>query len=1079
MKAAKESGLRLILITILLFGSLVLLEAQFAGGSGSFDNPYQVKTAEHLSNVRNHLNDHFIQIADIDLGIPPYNEGDGWETIGSKEIPFSGSYDGNGHTIYNLMFVRRRGDSGLFGYINEAEIKNIGLENVAISGDQLFGSLAGYAKNSTVTDSYATGNVSSSSVISGGLIARIEGGVIRNCWTDIELKTGGHSGGIAASSSAQMINCYSLGVAIANRPIRNHSIGGLVGFLRSEGSITASFATGNVIGGAGLVGNNEGIIKDSYAAGRVIGSGGFVGRNTGTIIRCYSVGNVSRRGDKGSLVGINDGKIFDSYWKGKNSGETIPKSGSALDVDQMTSSIFFENWDFELVWDIIEKETHPFLKWQKEPLGSNYLAPSGLVLTGFYDRRVIDLSWNSNRNAAKYNIYRDDEVVATVDYPADSWSDDNTPLLLFNEYSYYVTAVYDIAGKEKETTTSNVETIMLIPPFAGGKGTEENPWKIATAGQLDKVRFLPKGNFIQIADIDLSGWNENQAWISIANFGGSYDGNGFRIKNLKGKNGLFLTTSGAKLHRIGLVDIDIPSEKREFLSIGGLVGSANYTIISDSYVTGNVKNIVGSLGGIAGSLRSSEVKRCFTAGNLMMMQSDRRFGNNRTGGIAGYSLDSVIADSYSVMNIGARSGFVGGLAGCQLGIHQRQYQGSIFSSYFGGTFTKLEPVHKHYPLLFYGLANEGNVKNSYWNKDLSEISASDNGSGLSSEKMVYRKSFTGWDFDNVWDVRNGQTYPFLRWQREAADFNIPGQQYVSSDREDSLEKSTLNPELVFAGGSGTKDNPYLIETAAQLNNIRHFRQLHFKQTANLDLGITPYTQNGGWIPVGTPDKPFCGSFNGNNYSIKNLTIYRMYDYQGLFGYTEEAELTNIKLEKAAIIGRNYTGAIAGRIKNTTITDSAVEGIVSSFTTDDIKNNADLRVALATQQRLVNVRRVRHTGGIVGAMGRNCRIISCSSSGIVRGWSNVGGIAGSVLLYSECLIENSYSDMRVTGIVSNVDGIVGYNRRAKIERSHSSGYAYLIETIGGTFNVTSLRSIAAGLYPNPSENIDVPIIYRTK
>ncbi|MGI6130227.1 MAG: S-layer homology domain-containing protein, partial [bacterium] len=67
-----------------------VIEAEFAGGDGSSGNPYQVTTAEHLNNVRNHINDHFIQTEDIDLksylseGGAGYNDGAGWIPIGER-----------------------------------------------------------------------------------------------------------------------------------------------------------------------------------------------------------------------------------------------------------------------------------------------------------------------------------------------------------------------------------------------------------------------------------------------------------------------------------------------------------------------------------------------------------------------------------------------------------------------------------------------------------------------------------------------------------------------------------------------------------------------------------------------------------------------------------------------------------------------------------------------------------------------------------------------------------------------------------------------------------------------------------
>lgn len=80
-RSTRRTGIfnRVIIVTVLLFFSLVTMaHAQFAGGSGTAEDPYLVATADHLNNVRDHLNKHFLQTADIDIGVPPWNEGEGW-----------------------------------------------------------------------------------------------------------------------------------------------------------------------------------------------------------------------------------------------------------------------------------------------------------------------------------------------------------------------------------------------------------------------------------------------------------------------------------------------------------------------------------------------------------------------------------------------------------------------------------------------------------------------------------------------------------------------------------------------------------------------------------------------------------------------------------------------------------------------------------------------------------------------------------------------------------------------------------------------------------------------------------------
>ena len=107
----------------------------FTHGTGTEADPYQVWTAEDLDGVRDYLDAHFIQMADIDL-----SGYENWEPIGTyiygQNLHFNGTYDGNGHTISNLI-IKRENYTGLFGHTYNAIIKNLGVVDVNVSGTNL------------------------------------------------------------------------------------------------------------------------------------------------------------------------------------------------------------------------------------------------------------------------------------------------------------------------------------------------------------------------------------------------------------------------------------------------------------------------------------------------------------------------------------------------------------------------------------------------------------------------------------------------------------------------------------------------------------------------------------------------------------------------------------------------------------------------------------------------------------------------------------------------------------------------------------------------------------------------------
>src|SRR6056297_1323867 len=153
------------IIIVIVFCFLILLSSsfsskqalaltEFARGDGTADNPYQIATAEHLNNVRNNLDKHFIQTANIDLG--GYSS---WEPIGTdSSTSFTGSYDGRDYTINNLTINKdisgNNSNVGLFGYVYKpAHLKNIKLNGASVEGGKFLGPLIGYNQGGIICNS--------------------------------------------------------------------------------------------------------------------------------------------------------------------------------------------------------------------------------------------------------------------------------------------------------------------------------------------------------------------------------------------------------------------------------------------------------------------------------------------------------------------------------------------------------------------------------------------------------------------------------------------------------------------------------------------------------------------------------------------------------------------------------------------------------------------------------------------------------------------------------------------------------------------------------------------------------------
>lgn len=299
--------------------------ADFAGGSGTKDDPYQIATAGQLAKLasevnsgvpeQTHLGEYFKLTAPIDLS------GKRWIPIGygnASSKAFSGYFDGNNQVITGL-YVDERGNNvcaGLFGVVvavsDETVLKNFCIKNATIyagnstdanASPDIYGAgvLIGDASRAHVSDCSADVTVTGR-CISGGFIGNVFQGSYKNCTAKGSVSGGWSTGGFAgcvfeSDASVEIEHCASYGNVEAN----NWDTGGFVGYLE-KGKIRNSVSYGNVkstVAGwepktGGFSGTNtEGNIQNCNAAGTVTGShptiapGGFIGYdNNGTTAGC-------------------------------------------------------------------------------------------------------------------------------------------------------------------------------------------------------------------------------------------------------------------------------------------------------------------------------------------------------------------------------------------------------------------------------------------------------------------------------------------------------------------------------------------------------------------------------------------------------------------------------------------------------------------------------------------------------------------------------------------------------------------------------------------------------------------------
>ena len=233
-----------------------------------------------------------------------------WTPVGiSFTNSYTGTFDGNNHTIRGLTVKGSDEYAGLFGYIGSGgTVKNVKLADVQITSDYQYAYVGGVAGNNdgAIENCSVSGSVSGNSTYNsvGGVVGYQLGGSITGCSSSATVQGTGSVGGVAGqtNSGATLTACYSTGnVTLESNNSDNNYAGGVVGS-NSFSTLIACYATGNVTG----TGTGTGSI---YV-------GGVTGDNaSGTLTACYhATGDVT--GASGSTGGVTGRNFKDSMFGG-------------------------------------------------------------------------------------------------------------------------------------------------------------------------------------------------------------------------------------------------------------------------------------------------------------------------------------------------------------------------------------------------------------------------------------------------------------------------------------------------------------------------------------------------------------------------------------------------------------------------------------------------------------------------------------------------------------------------------------------------------------------------------------------
>ena len=694
-----------VLLALVLCAALLCIGAA-AAGSGDV---IEIDTPEELAKIGKNddypLDGNYILTADIDLG---GIEDDPWTPIGSdKEHAFTGTFDGNGHTIRELYINSNSKYAGLFGYVGaRGTVKNLTVEgevnrNATGLKDAYTGGIVGY-NGGTVEGCTNKCDVTVSAndyAYTGGIVG-YNGGTVSDCTNKVNITVtvadAAYTGGVAGVNNGTVSYCNNSGdvsgqTVASNMPIVN--TGGVVGY-NAEGDISNCYNTGAVTGSGrgsdhflivstgGVVGQNyDGSVSDCYNTGAVkaIGSGyaggvagfnGYSGYRIGTVESCYNIGTVrvesEGSGSAGGVVGWSEdrndhiGIVTGCYYLKQDGLNGIGNGGdsetgvSGLDKEQFAVPDNFSNdWNFTNIW-IIDTPSEggfarPMLRYNLETAeGSGtesdpYIIPD-LEMLAFY-RDMINAGSDSKYNSVHYKL--------TADIDLGGEENPWTPIGSNKDHAF--TGTFDGDGHTISGLYINNGDSVYAGLFGyvgrGGmiKGlTVEG--KITISGSTSCVGGIAgrvEGTEVSEMSV-LTDSDDSKTGIidCTSNVTINVTYNGLSVGGIVGSCG-GATISGCENY--GAVSVVGDSEADIDVNIGGIVGdSGSSTIISSCCNTGAVsaENAdYADLGGIIGESRTDRyVDSCYNTGAVSVRNTE----DAALGGIVGCNYDDDDDDESTV-----------------------------------------------------------------------------------------------------------------------------------------------------------------------------------------------------------------------------------------------------------------------------------------------------------------------------------------------------------------------------------------------------------------------------------------------
>lgn len=1009
----------------------------------------QITDEAGLKAIANDLSSNYVLAADITLTGQ-------WTPLGTEASPFTGTFDGGGHSIKGLTVTASSDldNSGLFGYAKGATLKNVSIIGAKVDGDEHVGILLGNAKQVNISGVMTSGIVTGRDHV-GGIVGDASGSADNGEFTSISncMSTAGvfsrtyQAGGIAGIVNAANIDkCFFYGSATAED--RSAGAGGISALIDGgSGTFTNNVSAAIYIKGAASVGNSDPNNNFEHAHSIVgwnnNGTANFDTNLSSTATVIYSAG---KERDHADLAGDYQGM--------ETSVADLQKSATYTGL----------GWGTE--WSLADGR-YPVLAGMAVPFDGDDIAVYTPV-----DVNVVGGNYESGAKSAlgrTVTISSSNENVATVTGTKISFVGAGT-----------ATITYTTTGDAYVNGATYTQTFTV---------TQTN-YNIATAEDLLNIKHNTEGDYKLTADIDMSG----VSFTPLPDFTGSLDGQGHVIRNLTFNNAnqdqaaLFSTIHGATIKNLGIEGANIVGNANAAAIVGRACGGTIQSCyVANSYIEG--RDHVGS---ITGDMNVNDN----VGVTIFDCLSDARLKTRsyQVGGLVGVANGGTIQNCYF-------SGTIDGNESCSAGIislldsddHLTTVQNNLSAAshiYKGsqdriiGTAGRKSTLINNYAVASMNYGSRG-----------ATFSGTSDAAGSNGETVEYATAKTrdfyvhtlGWDFNNTWkflEGTEGKMYPVLSWMKAPLPteiFDLPNEntsvlfiegaefldlspihgswgqdlKYNITDGANLVSTTDDEPNKIYVGNDagefmGAGNVTVSVENAADIASSFTLSPTSFKfyvdqsditteistpeQFATLinrnlagtytltnDIDMSGYD---GFKGIAVSGTPFTGSLDGQGHKVSGLTVTYTDggSNEGIFGQTAGATIKNIAFENILVdagSAANHVGFI-GSASSTTFDQVAITGkVIGNDHVALLAGDADgITVTNTTLWGTVDGR--SQCGGFAGctleggASFDKCLSnvnVSCSSRGWAGGFVGLIDKANSVVTINNCV---SLGDMTSAG-----------------------------------------------------------------